>query len=257
MSSLALRVVESEARAYRRIWKGSVVTAFLNPILFLVAMGQGLGSLVDQGVQQGTVTIPYMDYIATGLLAATAMQTASNEAMWPVMAGMKWVKSYHARLATPIGVNDIVSGTLFWIAIRTFMSCTVFALVAGVATGVTLERMLLAVPAGVLIGLAFAGPLAAMTASTDRETRLATVLRFAIVPMFLFSGTFFPIDQLPAWLQPVASVTPLWHGVELVRSLVLDLEPRIPNIAHVSYLALWSVAGWQLARVAFRKRLWV
>ena len=255
MSSLALRVVESEARGYRRVWKGTVVTAFLNPILFLVAMGQGLGSLVDQGVQHGSTTLPYMDFIAPGLLAATAMQTASNEAMWPVMAGIKWVKTYHAKLATPIGVNDLVSGILIWIGIRSLMACVVFALVAGVAGVVPLGGMLLAVPAGVLTGLAFAAPLAAMTAVTHKESRLSTVLRFAIVPMFLFSGTFFPIEQLPGWLQPVALATPLWHGVDLTRSLALDVTARIPNLAHVAYLSVWVLAGWGLARIAFRKRL--
>ena len=253
---LALRVVESSARAYRRVWKGTVVTAFVNPILFLVAMGQGLGSLVETGAAVGLPpTTSYLDFLAPGLLAAAAMQTASTEATWPVMAGIKWRKTYHAALATPVRVPDLVTGNLVWITIRTLMACAVFALVMAVLGGVPAIRAAAAVPAAVLTGIAFGAPLAAYTAVAKDETRLSTIFRFAIIPMFSFSGTFFPVEQLPSWLQPVALVTPLWHGVELCRAAALGIAPDLSVSIHVAYLSVWAAAGWTVATYTFRKTL--
>lgn len=248
---LALRVVESRARVYKRVWKGSVVTAFVNPILFLLAMGHGLGTLVEQGV--GAVS--YIDFIAPGLLAATAMQTAAGESTWPVMAGIKWLRTYHAALATPVGVADIVAGELIWISVRCVMACLAFAIVASLVGAASLGGLLAAIPAVVLTGMAFAAPLIALTSTAKNENRLSSVFRFVIIPMFLFSGTFFPIDQLPGWLQPVAYVTPLWHGVDLARSIALEIPARIPALVHVAYLTAWLAAGWYLANRNLHKRM--
>jgi lipooligosaccharide transport system permease protein len=246
-----MRVVEANARGYRRVWKGTAVTAFLNPVLFLLAMGHGLGSMVQQGV--GSVT--YIAFIAPGLLATTAMQTAAVEATWPIMAGIKWQKTYDGALATPVGTGDLVSGTLIWIAMRTAMACFVFAFVSGIMQAADLARMLLAVPAGILTGLAFAAPLMAFTAVAKNENRLSSIFRFAIVPMFLFSGTFFPVTQLPGGLQPIAYATPLWHGVDLVRSITLGVSSSTPATTHVVYLVALALVGWWVATKTFRKTL--
>jgi lipooligosaccharide transport system permease protein len=248
---LALRVMEGDARTYRRVWKGTMVTAFVNPVLFLLAMGQGLGSLVEQGV--GAVS--YVEFIAPGLLAATAMQTAAGEATWPVMSGVKWRKTFQAILATPVGIRDLVAGDLLWMGVRTLMACIAFTIVTALMGVVALDRMLLAVPAAVLTGMAFATPLAAYTVVAKNESSLSTIFRFAIIPMFLFSGTFFPVEQLPGWLQPVAFVTPLWHGVDLARSLALDRAPEVPALVHVAYLFAITAAGWIIANRTFRKAL--
>lgn len=248
---LALRVVEANARWYRRVWKGSVVTAFVNPVLFLLAMGQGLGSMVEQGVGD----VSYVAFIAPGLLAATAMQTAAGEATWPIMAGIKWQKTFQATLATPVRISDLVAGNLTWIAIRTAMSCTAFALVGGLLGAADLSRMIVAVPAGILTGMAFSGPLMAFTAVAKNENRLSSIFRFAIIPMFLFSGTFFPVEQLPGWMQPIAYFTPLWHGVDLVRSIAIGVSSGVPAVVHVAYLTLWTTAGWFVANKTFRKTL--
>jgi lipooligosaccharide transport system permease protein len=250
-TALALRVVEAQARGYRRVWKGTMVTAFINPVLFLLAMGQGLGSMVEQGV--GDVT--YIAFIAPALMATTAMQTAAVESTWPVMAGMKWLKTYHGALATPVGTTDLVAGNLVWIAVRIAMACTAFALVTGLLGVVDLSNMIVAIPAGMLTGMAFAAPLMAFTAVAKNENRLSSIFRFAIIPMFLFSGTFFPIEQLPAWMQPIAYFTPLWHGVDLCRSIAIGVSSDTPAIIHVAYLVLWAAAGWFVATTTFRKTL--
>ena len=138
---------------------------------------------------------------------------------------------------------------------RLFLSSAIFAgvmIVFGAGNGLGL---LLAVPAAVLTGLAYAAPGAAYTAGLKDEYALASVMRFVIVPMFLFSGTFFPISQLPDWMEPLAYVIPLWHGVALCRSLTLGTATFAGSAVHVGYLALWAVAGTLVAQRTFSKRL--
>ena len=256
MASSSLRVLESNARAYRRTWKGTVVTAFVNPLLFLLAMGVVLGSLIDRSGNTGSLGgASYLDFVAPGLLAATAMQTGATESTWPVMAGYKWLKTYHAALATPVRVVDLVTGNLAWIGVRVLMSCAAFAVVTVIFGAISpLEGLVALVPA-LLTGLAFAAPITAYTASAPNEARLSSLFRFGIIPMFLFSGTFFPIQQLPEVLRPVAMVTPLWHGVELCRAIALGRSPELPAPLHVAYLLVLSGIGFVLAIRFLRKRL--
>ena len=251
-----LRVVEANARVYRRTWKGSAVTAFLNPILFLFAMGLGLGSIIDNNAAvEGLGDVRYISFVASGLLAATAMQTGGVEGSWPVLAGIKWTKTYHAALATPVRVPDLVTGNLLWLAVRVTLSATAFAIVSAVIGVLDPIQVLAALPAAILTGMAFAAPVTAYTPVAKDETRLSAVFRFVILPMFLFSGTFFPIEQLPGWLQPVAYVTPLWHGVELCRSSAIGFDTTLHPIVHIGYLALWTSVGWWFAQRNLRRRL--
>ena len=250
-AQIALRVVEANARAYKRVWKGTLVTAFVGPVLFLLAMGRGLGSMVEEGVE----SVGYLAYIAPGLLATAAMQTAAVESTWPVMAGIKWQKTYEGALATPVGTNHLVAGNLVWIGVRTAMASGAFAIVAALLGAAPFWRLLLTLPAAVLLGLAFAAPLMAFTATAKNENRLSSIFRFAIVPMFLFSGTFFPVTQLPGWMQPVAYLTPLWHGVDLVRSIAIGVSSDTPASVHVTYLVAWVIGGWLIANHTFRKAL--
>jgi lipooligosaccharide transport system permease protein len=111
------------------------------------------------------------------------------------------------------------------------------------------------VPAAIFTGMAFAAPVTAYTAIAKDETRLSAVFRFAILPMFLFSGTFFPIDQLPEWLQPVAYITPLWHGVELCRAAAIGFATTFSPLVHLAYLGLWTGIGWWFAQRNLHRRL--
>ena len=251
-----VRVLEGEARVYRRVWRGSVISTFLNPVLFLAAMGLGLGRLVDErtaGV--GLDGLTYLAFLAPGLLAATAMQTGAGDSSWPVMAGIKWRKTYDAVLATPVGVASLTVGHLAWVGIRLVFVSVAFVLVMAAFGAVGLVAGLTAVPAAVLTGLAFAAPMVAYTAGLKGEQGLTSMFRFGIVPLFLFSGTFFPVSQLPDWLEPLAWVTPLWHGVELSRSTALGTVPVPPPWLSVAYLASWTVGGTWLAVVRMRRRL--
>jgi lipooligosaccharide transport system permease protein len=246
-ASIVLRVVESQAMSYKRLWRGSLISTFLSPVLYLAAMGLGLGSLVTD--------FDYLAFLAPGLLAAQAMQLGFTETSYPVMAGIKWIKNYYAMLATPIGAADIAVGMIAWVGVRLLMASVVFAVVTvvfGVGSG---PGVLLAIPAAALTGLAYAAPIAAYVATLDDDQKIASILRFVIVPTFLFSGVFFPIDQLPNWLEPVAYVVPLWHGVALCRSLTIGTATFAGSLLHVAYLALWTAAGTVAATRTFTRRL--
>jgi lipooligosaccharide transport system permease protein len=252
----ALRVLEGKARAYRHTWKGTAVTTFVNPVLFLVAMGVALGSLVDRGA--GAATLPgttYLQFLAPGLLAASAMQTATSDSSWPIMAGMKWLKTFPAALATPISHRDLVAGHLVWVALRLVLATGAFALVMVLLGAATPLRAALATVPATITGLAFAGLVTAFSATLKNDYHLSSLFRFAIMPMFLFSGTFFPVSQLPAVLQPVAFLTPLWHGVQLTRSAALGVGSAWPAWVHTGYLLALFALGALLAVRAFHARL--
>jgi lipooligosaccharide transport system permease protein len=241
--------------AYRRTWRGSLVSSVVSPVMFLAAMGVGLGSLINGG--SGRVEgVRYAVYLAPGLLAAAVMQTAEGEATWPVMGAIKWHRTYLGQLATPLTVSDVLLGHLAFMAMRAAMVSTMFTIVTamfGLVHSVT--GALLALLAGVLTGVAFATPVAAFSATQQRETGFILLYRFGVIPMFLFSGTFFPISQLPGALQPIAWVTPLWHGVSLCRDLALGRGSSWAMAGHAAYLVAVAVAGVVLGKRAYARRL--
>jgi lipooligosaccharide transport system permease protein len=239
---------------YKRTWRSSLTTSFLYPVLYLAAMGVGLGTLVDHHVHHVS-GVPYLSFVGPGLLAATAMQVGTNESTYPVMGAIKWIRTYHAMLATPLRVLDVLRGHLAWIAIRVATTTSIFLAVLA-AFGVTRSpEALLALPAAVLTGLAFASPIAAFAATQEKDSSFNVIYRFGLIPLFLFSGTFFPLSRLPGWLQPVAYATPLYHGVALCRSLVLGNPPLWASLAHLGYLVGLVAVGYAVARVTYRRRL--
>ncbi|MGZ8438292.1 MAG: ABC transporter permease, partial [Candidatus Limnocylindrales bacterium] len=227
--------------------------------------GLGLGSLVDANAAAGTSTAPanaaalagvsYLAFLAPGLLASTAMQTAAGESTFPVMAGLVWVKSFHGMTATPIRPSDVVIGKLTYIGLRLLLVLSVFFVVTVLFGAVSGPEAILAVPAALLTGLAFAAPIAAYSATQKDGNGFNALFRFGVIPLFLFSGTFFPISQLPDLLQVVAMLTPLWHGVDLCRSLALGTAEPLPTVIHVAYLGTMASVGVAAAFVTFRRRL--
>lgn len=252
----AVRVLEGHVVWYRHTWRASVITTFLNPILYLAAMGLGLGTLVDRGAGEATLEgVTYLAFLAPGLLAATAMQTGTGDSAYPVMAGMKWVKSYDAALSTPVGIRDLLYGHLAWVVIRLAMTTVIFAAVMAAFGAGTVAGSAYAILPAMLTGFAFAAPVTGYTAALESEYGLSSLFRFGVVPMFLFSGTFFPITQLPGWMQPVAYLTPLWHGVELCRAAALNTSSAWSPWLHLLYLAAWVGAGILVAIHNFERRL--
>jgi lipooligosaccharide transport system permease protein len=256
MAAPSLRVVEAGARTYRRTYRASIFSAFVNPALYLVAMGIGLGRLVDTSTSGPSLGLPYLTFLAPGLLAATAMQIGAGDASFPVMAGIKWRKSYQAILATPITVRDLIFGHLAWVTIRITLVTVIFAMFMVVFGATSAMQAATAVPAAVLTGLAFAALVTGYTARLKDESGLASLFRFGIVPLFLFSGTFFPVEQLPALIRPIAYATPLWHGVSLSRGFALPEVGFVANPAlSIGYLVGLTILGGYFAMRMFRKRL--
>jgi lipooligosaccharide transport system permease protein len=239
---------------YKTTWRGSVTTSFLYPVLYLSAMGVGLGSLVNHHAHL-VDQVSYLDFLAPGLLAGTAMQIGGNEAMYPVMGAIKWIRTYFAMLATPLGAIDVLIGHLAWIALRLLGVTAIYLGIMALFGTVQSPFALLAIPAGVLTGMAFAAPIAAFAATQTNDVSFTALYRFGLIPLFLFSGTFFPITQLPGWLQAVAELTPLYHGVALCRGLTLGQLALGPDLAHAAYLIVLTALGFAAARRTFRRRL--
>jgi len=237
------------------MWRMSVFSTLVTPVLYLTAMGLGLGSLVNHSHRASLGGVSYLEFLAPGLLAAAAMQTAAAEATWPVLGSIKWIGTYKAMLATPLGVRDIALGHLLWMALRITLTATVFAAVIVLFGAAPSAGIVLAVPAAVLTGMAFAAPIAAYSASVDRDVALASLMRFAIMPLFLFSGTFFPVTQLPPAIRWIAYMTPLWNGVALCRGLSLGHFSAVSATVHVAYLTALVGVGTMVTVRRFRKRL--
>jgi lipooligosaccharide transport system permease protein len=249
------RVFEHRFLQYRRTFRASIFTSFLSPLLFLTAMGIGLGGYVADTSALGGV--PYVVFLAPGLLAATAMQTASFEATFPIMGGLIWNRIFHAMYATPISPRDIALGNLAWIAARLTLITTIFTIVIVLFGAAESPLIVLAIPAAVLTGMAFAGPIASFAATQKTPSKFAAIFRFGITPLFLFSGTFFPISSLPVALQALAWLTPLFHGVALTRGLSLGTIADDPVAAavHVIYLTTLALVGAAATIVTIRRRL--
>jgi lipooligosaccharide transport system permease protein len=255
MAAPALRVVEREARVFRRLWRGNFFSSFLSPLLYLGAMGLGIGGLVDARTG-GVGDLTYLQFVAPGLLVATALQLAAGESLWPVMGGMKWSRHFHAMVAAPLRAPDVLAGTLAWLAIRLVVSTTAFLIVATVLGGVASAGAVLAIPAAVLTGVAMAAPISAFSAGQQEDSRFALVMRFVVLPLFLFSGTFFPVEQLPDWLRPFVWCSPLWHGIELARAATTGRWPAPALVLlHVLFLLAVLAAGWVWAVRTFTRRL--
>jgi len=254
VTSPLVRVVEREARVYLKLWRGLAFTTFVQPALYLAAMGIGLGDLVKShaGSVGGT---SYLDFIAPGLLVASAMQLAASESLWPVLGGVKWSKQYHGVVATPIGPAQLYGGYVLWIALRSMLGSGAFLLVAALFGAVPSAWGVLAIPAAALCAAAVCAPLTAYSISLETDISFPLVMRLGVLPMFLFSGTFFPISQLPSGLRPFAALSPLWHGVQLARAATLGHLDAASVAAHVTVLAgIIVVSSWFGAR-AFTHRL--
>jgi lipooligosaccharide transport system permease protein len=258
VSSIA-RVVEHRAVVYRRTFRASLFSSFLNPVLYLAAMGLGLGMLVDRGAGRTTLDgVTYLQFLAPGLLAATVMQTAALESTHPIMSGMVYHRTFHGMIATPIGPREIALGSLAWIGIRIAMAAAIFALVVlAFGAAPTPALFLAAIPVAILTGMAFAAPIAAFAATRRNGESFPAVFRFITTPLFLLSGTFFPLDGLPAPIQAAAWISPLWHGISLSRGIAFGTAGSNPGLAlaHLAVLLAFAAVGTLLAVRLLERRL--
>jgi lipooligosaccharide transport system permease protein len=255
VTSPTVRYLEHELTVYRRLWRSSLASTFLAPILFLAAIGGTLGKSIDKHGVGHFGNVGYLAWLAPGLLAANAMQIGFNESTWPVLGGFKWTKHFIAAASTPLAPDEVVRGWLAWVFLRACMVSAVFVVVAGAFGALQSWMIILAIPVGGLTGLAFAGPVTAWSSTRETDDSFGALQRFGVLPLFLFSGAFFPITQLPAGIRPVAYVLPLWHGVALCRALGLGHAGWPASIGHVAVLLAYGLGGGAIAIVTFQRRL--
>ncbi|MFI5035098.1 MAG: ABC transporter permease [Acidimicrobiales bacterium] len=242
------------ATFYAQTWRGSVASTVLFPLFFLASLGVGVGHLVAHhtGLVAGQT---YLHFIAPSLLATSTMQLGEGESLWPVLASVKWIRTYHAAAATPLEPEDILIGKLTWVVTRAFATGVVYTIIIGLF-GALQSWWSLTLPfIGALITLAFSAPLVAYAAGVQTDASFTTIYRFAFVPMFLFSATFYPVSAYPGYLRPVVQLVPLYHGVALARAAAFGEGSFAAVAAHVGVLAAMAELGVVWGRRSMRRRL--
>lgn len=248
-------VAEERLRAMRGYSTSLIVTSFGNPLVYLFALGVGLATLVPAGIDG----VSFLQFVAPALMMSTAVTVAAEESMYPVMMGFKWTKIFFGFNATPITPGQIVGGMITTVIIRVVATVSVFFGITVAFGAVPVATIVPMLVIATLTCLAVAAPLIAYTATLTNDTgQLAMIQRFVIMPMFLFSATFFPLTQLPAYLQWIGWVSPLWHGSQLARVLSYGMaEPLWVSIGHVVMLLAFVVVGAVLGHRVFVRRLTV
>ncbi len=250
------RQVDYWLTVYRRTWKGSVISSFVSPLFYVLAMGVLLGGFIEADAETLEGATSYLAFIVPGLVAAHAMQTAVGEATWPVMSMIKWHKVYDSMLSTPLQVRDLVAAHLLFVAFRLATTCAVFmAVLAPFGVFESWWGPFLAFGSQVLVGMAFATVVYGLSTRMRSEEGFGVIFRLGVFPLFLFSGAFFPVANLGPVGAWVARCTPLWQGVNLSRMFCLDQVDWPVAALNAGVLAAITVLGWRWSVTGLTKRL--
>lgn len=245
-------VAEWRLRAMRAFRWTILTMALGNPVLYLAAMGIGLGSLIKTEV----AGVPYLQFVAPALLVSTAVVEGYQEASWPVMTGFRWQKFYFGMAATPLSPGQLALGEAVAGAVRISAQSLVFWLI-GLAFGAFVGwQSILLVPIAVLAAAAMQLMVMAYVATIDNDVVLNVMYRMVVMPMFLFAGTFYPLETMPVFLRWIGWISPMWHGSQLGRVAAIGMpEPGWLTAGHVGFLAALIVSGLLWARRTFTKRV--
>jgi len=245
----AYRFWQRNAFIFRRIFPESIAVNFLEPVIYLLAMGFGIGAYLS-----AIAGLPYLTFVATGLVAASAMFGATFECTYNAYVQMYYEKAYDAAITTPLGIEDVVVGEILWGATRSVLYGTVFLIVITAFGVVRSPLALLIPPLFSLSGLMFSIIAMTFTAVNPSIDYFTFYFALFITPMFMFSGIFFPLDALPGWVSVATWLTPLAHVVSLSRALALGmLEPR--HAWDLVWIGAVSAALFPLPVVLMRRRL--
>jgi lipooligosaccharide transport system permease protein len=250
-------VAEHRFRVMRSYGQTILVTGFGEPLIYLYAMGVGLATLVDQGLGVGAGGVGYLVYVAPALLCSAALTTATIEFSYPVLLGYKWNPTFSGMHSGPISPGQVVDGLVISVVLRLAATVAIYFGFMLLFGAVPLPTGWLAILIATLTGMAF-GTLLMAYASTIREDtgQLAMVERLIVLPLTLFSGTFFPLSELPWFLQWIGWISPLWHGTELARVVTFGYpEPIWLTVVHVVVLVAMTVIGWIWSRRIATRRL--
>jgi lipooligosaccharide transport system permease protein len=232
------------ARASRRTWL-AFVSGFFEPVFYLLAMGTGLGSLVGELPGPDGRPISYAAFIAPGLLAASAMNGAVFDSTYNVFFKLRYARLYDAMLATPLGPVDVALGEIGWALLRGALYATGFLTVMAAFGLITSPWALLALPAALVVAFAF-GAIGMAATSFMRSWQDFDLVTLAVLPMFLFATTFYPLSIYPRWLQLVVECLPLFHAVELMRGLTTGVV-QAGLLGHLAYFVVMIVVGVAVA----------
>jgi len=248
-------VTEHKIRAMRGYAGTLIATGIGTPFLYLFAFGVGLATLITQNVGPNP-NITYLQFVAPALLASAALLVAQEEYTFGILLGLKWNPTFVAMNSSPITPRQIVDGIMIFVLIRMIITTTIYFLVMILFGAITWGWGALTIVAGLLAGFAFS-PVAAYSATIEEDRgQFAILQRTIILPLTLFSGTVFPLTQLPIFLQWIGWLSPLWHASELGRQFSYGpTEPIWLTVIHVVYLVGLGVLGWQLCVRKVARRL--
>jgi len=251
----AIHALEHWLISYRRIWRGTIFSTALMPLLYFAGIGLGVGVYVNQARPAALGGTSYLAYIAPGLLTTAAFQVMAGEMSWPVFAAMRWGQQYKAMLASPLRPVDILSGQITFGLLRATSSAVAFFMVMVLFGMVRSPVAAASLGAAALTALAVSGWLFTASVRARTDTVMSVTYRFGVIPVTLFSGVFFPVSQLPLVIRPIAWLSPLWHGTELTRSVTLGWPPPLPPAVHLACLLAWVVSGLYLAERSINRKL--
>lgn len=244
-----------------RVMKGYGWSIFLysvgQPAAYLFAMGVGLATLVDTNTSAIFGGVSYIAFIAPALLISAAVMTAATEFTFPVMDGFKWRRVYYGPHASPLTPEQIAGGQIIAVTFRFLLQSVIYFAIVALFGASPSGWGWGSVVVATLAGLSFGLPLMAYAASIKEDKgQFAMVMRFIVMPLFLFSGTFFPLDTLPVLVRWVGWISPIWHGTELGRVMTYGYEePPVLTIIHVLFLIGLAWLGWVLTKRQFIRRM--
>ena len=250
-----LHVAEARIRNMAK-WAGIIFfAAVINPTLYLVSIGIGVGSLID--ANKGVNGVSYLTFLAPALLASAAIQGSSDEVIFPTMAGFKWERTFFGMRSTPITARQISLGLFIAAMARTSISVVIYWIALYYFGALDSPTAWLAMPAALFAGAAMAAVMLALAGKIEKEDFFFTIVgRFIMIPMFLFSGTFYPLSQMPVFLQFFGWLSPLWHATEIGRFLTYDYPISGPMLLmHFSVLAAMIFFGLTASFRIFAARL--
>lgn len=245
---------QHQLRRTRRSWIAALAAGLATPTLFLLAIGGGLGSQIDDAELTRLGVDSYMDYVGPGVLIVTAMQIAATEGMWPTMGLLRWEGVYKAILATPISSRELGVSHVLWIGFRGMVTATCFFIVLSIAGVISSWWGICVIGVALLVAWAHAAPMVALTVGLKQENLFPMISRVIIFPLFLFSGAFFPVDDMPRGIAAFAKITPSWHGVEAARHFASG-QLSDADAMHVGYVSVLALLGFLAVRRQFPRHL--
>jgi lipooligosaccharide transport system permease protein len=253
-----IRVASWHLATYRRLWRLNMLSSFVQPMLYLLGLGVGVGALVDRNTASTAALggASYVAFVAPGLMVTAAMTVCAADSMWPVMGGLTWSRGYHGIAATPLDARDIVLGHATWMAVRSGITAGLVAIALSLFADTRSWGLIPAVAVAMAVGVAFAMPIMAFSVNAEMDGTFAAIQRFVIIPLFLFGGAFYPLSRLPDAVQWLARAAPLWHGVVVARGFTTGSMSWAAVAAHMAYVLAWAVAGVAVAVPRLRRRLY-